>query len=75
MYASTHELLLVDGGGVGLCAAIAAEELNHKLSIAVVPKVYPTRVATRCLRSGARRPEAEGRDLTPVQFIRSTNRE
>lgn len=28
MDASIHDLLLVDGGAVGLCAAIAAEELN-----------------------------------------------
>ena len=53
MDASTHDLLLVGGGGAGLRAAIAAAEVNPKLSIAVVSKVYPMRSHTVSAEGGA----------------------
>src|SRR5499427_2788459 len=49
----SHDLLLVGGGGAGLRAAIAAAEINPKLSIAVVSKVYPMRSHTVSAEGGA----------------------
>ena len=49
----SHDLLLVGGGGAGLRAAIAAAEVNPKLSIAVVSKVYPMRSHTVSAEGGA----------------------
>jgi fumarate reductase flavoprotein subunit len=49
----SHDILLVGGGGAGLRAAIAAAELNPKLSIAVVSKVYPMRSHTVSAEGGA----------------------
>jgi fumarate reductase flavoprotein subunit len=51
--ASAHDVLLVGGGGAGLRAAIAAAEVNPKLSIAVVSKVYPMRSHTVSAEGGA----------------------
>src|SRR5438105_7790155 len=53
MDASSHDILLVGGGGAGLRAAIAAAEVNPKLSIAVVSKVYPMRSHTVSAEGGA----------------------
>jgi fumarate reductase flavoprotein subunit len=53
MEASEHDILLVGGGGAGLRAAIAAAEVNPKLSIAVVSKVYPMRSHTVSAEGGA----------------------
>ncbi|MBZ5599999.1 MAG: fumarate reductase (quinol) flavoprotein subunit [Acidobacteriia bacterium] len=53
MEASSHDVLLVGGGGAGLRAAIAAAEVNLKLSIAVVSKVYPMRSHTVSAEGGA----------------------
>jgi fumarate reductase flavoprotein subunit len=53
MEASAHDILLVGGGGAGLRAAIAAAEINPKLSIAVVSKVYPMRSHTVSAEGGA----------------------
>jgi fumarate reductase flavoprotein subunit len=53
MQASSHDVLLVGGGGAGLRAAIAAAEVNSKLSIAVVSKVYPMRSHTVSAEGGA----------------------
>jgi len=53
MDASSHDVLLVGGGGAGLRAAIAAAEVNPKLSIAVVSKVYPMRSHTVSAEGGA----------------------
>ena len=53
MEASSHDVLLVGGGGAGLRAAIAAAEINPKLSIAVVSKVYPMRSHTVSAEGGA----------------------
>jgi|SRR5882762_5551585 len=41
MEASSHDVLLVGGGGAGLRAAIAAAEVHPKLGVAVVSKRYP----------------------------------
>jgi len=41
MDVTTHDVLLVGGGGAGLRAAIAVSELNPNLKIAVVSKVIP----------------------------------
>ncbi len=53
MDASYHDVLLVGGGGAGLRAAIAVAEVNPKLSVAVVSKVYPMRSHTVSAEGGA----------------------
>jgi len=53
MDTSSHDVLLVGGGGAGLRAAIAAAEVNPNLSIAVVSKVYPMRSHTVSAEGGA----------------------
>jgi succinate dehydrogenase flavoprotein subunit len=53
MDASYHDVLLVGGGGAGLRAAIAAAEVDPRLSIAVVSKVYPMRSHTVSAEGGA----------------------
>jgi fumarate reductase flavoprotein subunit len=53
MEASSHDILLVGGGGAGLRAAIAAAEVNPRLSVAVVSKVYPMRSHTVSAEGGA----------------------
>jgi fumarate reductase flavoprotein subunit len=50
---SGHDVLLVGGGGAGLRAAIAVAEINPKLSVAVVSKVYPMRSHTVSAEGGA----------------------
>ncbi len=53
MDVSSHDVLLVGGGGAGLRAAIAVSEFNPKLSVAVVSKVYPMRSHTVSAEGGA----------------------
>jgi fumarate reductase flavoprotein subunit len=53
METSSHDVLLVGGGGAGLRAAIAVAEINPKLSVAVVSKVYPMRSHTVSAEGGA----------------------
>ena len=53
MDTSFHDVLLVGGGGAGLRAAIAVAEVNPKLSVAVVSKVYPMRSHTVSAEGGA----------------------
>ncbi len=53
MEVSSHDVLLVGGGGAGLRAAIAAAEVNPKLSVAVASKVYPMRSHTVSAEGGA----------------------
>ena len=53
MDTSSHDVLLVGGGGAGLRAAIAVAETNPKLSVAVVSKVYPMRSHTVAAEGGA----------------------
>jgi len=50
---SSHDVLLVGGGGAALRAAIAVSETNPKLSVAVVSKVYPMRSHTVSAEGGA----------------------
>src|SRR5262244_1472286 len=50
---SSHDVLLVGGGGAGLRAAIAISEFNPNLSVAVVSKVYPMRSHTVSAEGGA----------------------
>jgi fumarate reductase flavoprotein subunit len=53
MEVSAHDVLLVGGGGAGLRAAIAVAEVNPRLDIAVVSKVYPMRSHTVSAEGGA----------------------
>jgi fumarate reductase flavoprotein subunit len=50
---SSHDVLLVGGGGAGLRAAIAICESDPTLSVAVVSKVYPMRSHTVSAEGGA----------------------
>ena len=50
---TSHDIVLVGGGGAGLRAAIAIAEANPRLSIAVVSKVYPMRSHTVSAEGGA----------------------
>jgi len=50
---SSHDIVLIGGGGAGLRAAIAISEANPKLSVAVVSKVYPMRSHTVAAEGGA----------------------
>src|SRR5215467_6693213 len=50
---SSHDVLVVGGGGAGLRAAIAVAETNPRLSVAVVSKVYPMRSHTVAAEGGA----------------------
>jgi fumarate reductase flavoprotein subunit len=53
MEVSAHDVLLVGGGGAGLRAAIAVAEVNPRLKVAVVSKVYPMRSHTVSAEGGA----------------------
>ena len=53
METSSHDVLLVGGGGAGLRAAIAVAETNPNLRIAVISKVYPMRSHTVAAEGGA----------------------
>ncbi len=53
MDVSSHDVLLIGGGGTGLRAAIAISEFNPKLNVAVVSKVYPMRSHTVSAEGGA----------------------
>jgi fumarate reductase flavoprotein subunit len=50
---SSHDVVLVGGGGAGLRAAIAIAQSDPRLSIAVVSKVYPMRSHTVSAEGGA----------------------
>jgi fumarate reductase flavoprotein subunit len=49
----SYDVVLVGGGGAGLRAAIAIAEINPRLRIAVVSKVYPMRSHTVSAEGGA----------------------
>ncbi len=49
----THDILIIGGGGAGLRAAIAAAEMNPRLDIAILSKVYPMRSHTVSAEGGA----------------------
>jgi fumarate reductase flavoprotein subunit len=50
---SSHDIVLVGGGGAGLRAAIAISEAAPNVSVAVVSKVYPMRSHTVAAEGGA----------------------
>jgi fumarate reductase flavoprotein subunit len=53
MEVTAHDVLFVGGGGAGLRAAIAVAEVNPRLKVAVVSKVYPMRSHTVSAEGGA----------------------
>lgn len=48
----THEIIIMGAGIAGLRAAIEATEINSKLDIAVISKVYPVRSHSTCAQGG-----------------------
>jgi len=50
---TSHDVVIVGGGGAGLRAAIAVAEADPRLSVAVVSKVYPMRSHTVSAEGGA----------------------
>lgn len=50
---NAHDVVIVGGGGAGLRAAIAVTEINPRLSVAIVSKVYPMRSHTVSAEGGA----------------------
>ncbi|MCV2489232.1 fumarate reductase (quinol) flavoprotein subunit [Geodermatophilus sp. YIM 151500] len=50
---AAHDVLIVGGGGAGLRAAIAIAEVDPRLDVAVVSKVYPMRSHTVSAEGGA----------------------
>jgi fumarate reductase flavoprotein subunit len=50
---TSHDVVLVGGGGAGLRAAIAIAESDPRLNVAVVSKVYPMRSHTVSAEGGA----------------------
>ncbi|HLW70189.1 MAG TPA: fumarate reductase (quinol) flavoprotein subunit [Candidatus Binataceae bacterium] len=53
METSSHDILLIGGGGAGLRSAIAIAEANPHADIAMVSKVYPMRSHTVSAEGGA----------------------
>ena len=53
MDVNSCDVLVVGGGGAGLRAAVAAAELNPRLDIRVISKVYPMRSHTVSAEGGA----------------------
>ena len=50
---TSHDVVVVGGGGAGLRAAIAIVQANPRLSVAIVSKVYPMRSHTVSAEGGA----------------------
>jgi fumarate reductase flavoprotein subunit len=50
---TSHDVVIVGGGGAGLRAAIAVAETHPELSVAIVSKVYPMRSHTVSAEGGA----------------------
>src|SRR5579862_4126436 len=48
-----HDILIIGGGAAGLRAAIAAAEIDERLRVGVVSKVYPMRSHTVSAEGGA----------------------
>ncbi len=53
METSSHDILIIGGGGAGLRAAIEIAELDPKVDVAMVSKVYPMRSHTVSAEGGA----------------------
>ena len=53
METSSHDILMIGGGGAGLRAAIAIAEKDPRIDIAMVSKVYPMRSHTVSAEGGA----------------------
>jgi fumarate reductase flavoprotein subunit len=50
---SSHDIVLIGGGGAGLRAAIAIAEANPRTDVAMISKVYPMRSHTVSAEGGA----------------------
>jgi len=48
----THDIVIVGAGMAGLRAAIAVAEVNRKIDVAVISKVYPVRSHSVCAQGG-----------------------
>ena len=48
----THDIVIVGAGIAGLRAAIAAAEVNGKIDVAVISKLYPVRSHSVCAQGG-----------------------
>ncbi len=48
----THDIVIVGAGMAGLRAAIAAAEVNKKIDVAVISKLYPIRSHSVCAQGG-----------------------
>jgi fumarate reductase flavoprotein subunit len=53
MMTTSHDVLIVGGGGAGIRAAIAVVEADPRLRVAIVSKVYPMRSHTVSAEGGA----------------------
>ena len=47
-----HDVVIVGAGIAGLRAAIAAAEVNRKIDVAVISKLYPVRSHSVCAQGG-----------------------
>ena len=56
----THDIIIVGAGIAGLRAAIAAAEVNNKIDVAVISKVYPIRSHSVCAQGGTAATLREG---------------
>lgn len=65
-----HDLLILGAGAAGLRAAISATELNPKINIAVISKVYPVRSHTIAAEGGIAAPIGE--DDSPLIHAEDT---
>ena len=47
-----HDIIIIGAGMAGLRAAISAAEVNNKLDVGIVSKVYPVRSHSVCAQGG-----------------------